>query len=419
MSSHYGENIHLTIFGQSHSPAIGMTLEGIPAGEEIDQEALAAFMERRAPGRNDWSTPRKEADLPSFLSGLRGHVTCGTPLTAIIPNKDARSGDYETLKRIPRPGHADFTAEVKYGGFQDYAGGGHFSGRLTAPLCIAGGICLQLLAKEGIHVLSRIRSIGGILDEDPLTDSTAQKAFPVVNDAKGEKMRALIAQMRSRGDSVGGVIECIVTGLPAGLGDPMFDGMENRIARIAFGIPAVKGIEFGAGFAAAQMTGSENNDAFYFEEARTAPADTASSRPDGSGSNADPSRRPSPGGSRALSADAGSAPAQDGRGTGSPSENDPALLSRVRTKTNNAGGILGGITNGMPLVFRVAVKPTPSIASHQQSVDLQTGASAELVVPGRHDPCIVPRAVPCVEAAAAIAVYDAFLGRKKELRAPL
>lgn len=376
MSSRYGENIHLTIFGQSHSPAIGMTLEGIPAGEAIDMEALRAFLARRAPGQNDWSTPRREADLPSFLSGLRGDITCGTPLTAVIPNTDTRSKDYAALKRVPRPGHADFTAEVKYGGFQDYAGGGHFSGRMTAPLCVAGGICAQLLQRQGIRILSRILSIGNIEDRGPLTSPTAQKLFPVVSDAQGEKMRALIAEKKAEGDSVGGVIECIVTGLPAGLGDPMFDGMENRIAQITFGIPAVKGIEFGAGFAAARMTGSENNDAFSLAPAKetSAPA----------------------GGDALRSPDAS------------------AVLSRVRTMTNNSGGILGGITNGMPLVFRVAVKPTPSIAKPQQSVDLITGRETTLVVPGRHDPCIVPRAVPCVEAAAAIAVYDAFLGRKKE-----
>ena len=250
MSSSYGENIRLTIFGQSHSPAIGVTLEGLPAGQQIDMEVLQRFLKRRAPGQNAYSTPRKEADLPEFVSGVVGDVTCGAPLTAIIRNTNTRSGDYANLVRTPRPGHADYTAQVKFGGAQDYAGGGHFSGRLTAPLCIAGGICLQLLEKEGIQIISRIASIGGIKDSGELTASTADKQFPVVDDARGEAMKACIAEARADGDSVGGIIEVAVLGLPVGLGDPMFDGMENRIASIVFGIPAVKGLEFGSGFAA-------------------------------------------------------------------------------------------------------------------------------------------------------------------------
>ena len=356
MSSSYGENLHLTIFGQSHSPAIGMTLEGIPAGEQIDFEALQRFLERRAPGRNAYSTARKEADAPEFLSGLRGDTTCGVPLTAIIRNGDTRSKDYAPFSAVPRPGHADYTANVKYFGFQDYAGGGHFSGRLTAPLCIAGGICLQILQRRGIEVISRIRAIGDVEDPSPLTASTAEKAFPTVNEAAGEAMQAAIAQARAQGDSLGGVIECAVLGLPIGLGDPMFGGMENRIAGIVFGIPAVKGLEFGAGFAAAKLRGSQNNDSYTVKD------------------------------------------------------------GRIETRSNHCGGILGGITNGMPLVFRAAIKPTPSIAMEQDSVNLETLTEEKLRVGGRHDPCIVPRAVPVIEAAAAIAVYDALLGRKKELR---
>ena len=348
--SQYGEHLHLTIFGQSHAPAIGMTLEGLPAGEAIDMEALQDFLNRRAPGQNEWSTPRKEADVPEFLSGLVGNVTCGTPLTAIIRNTNTRSGDYAGLSVVPRPGHADFTAAVKYGGHADFAGGGAFSGRLTAPLCIAGGICLQLLRRRGITVISRIAAIGGVTDTAPLTASTAGKPFPVVEDAAGEAIRAAIAAAKAEGDSVGGIIECAVLGLPVGLGGPLFDGMEGKIASIIFGIPAVKGIEFGAGFAAAALRGSENNDAFTVEN-----------------------------------------------GT-------------VKTVTNHCGGILGGITNGMPLTFRTAFKPTPSIAKEQQSVNLTSLTPETLRVQGRHDPCIVPRAVPCVEAAAAVAVYDALLG---------
>ena len=348
--SQYGEHLHLTIFGQSHAPAIGMTLEGLPAGEAIDMEALQGFLNRRAPGQNEWSTPRKEADVPEFLSGLVGNVTCGTPLTAIIRNTNTRSGDYAGLSVVPRPGHADFTAAVKYGGHADFAGGGAFSGRLTAPLCIAGGICLQLLRRRGITVISRIAAIGGVTDTAPLTASTAGKPFPVVEDAAGEAIRAAIAAAKAEGESVGGIIECAVLGLPVGLGGPLFDGMEGKIASIIFGIPAVKGIEFGAGFAAAALRGSENNDAFTVEN-----------------------------------------------GT-------------VKTVTNHCGGILGGITNGMPLTFRTAFKPTPSIAKEQQSVNLTSLTPETLRVQGRHDPCIVPRAVPCVEAAAAVAVYDALLG---------
>ena len=354
MSSSYGENLRIHIFGESHGPAVGVTVEGIPAGERVDLEALQRFLDRRAPGRNAWSTPRTETDVPEFLSGLREGKTCGTPLTAILRNTNTRSGDYDALRDVPRPGHADYTAWVKYGESRDSRGGGHFSGRLTAPLCVAGGICLQLLAKEGITVLSRIAAIGGVRDEGALTASTAEKAFPTVSDAAGEAMRSAIAAARAEGDSLGGIIECAVLGLPAGLGDPMFDGMENRIAAAVFAVPAVKGIEFGAGFAAAGLRGSENNDAFSVEN------------------------------------------------------------GRIITESNHCGGVLGGITDGMPLTFRAAVKPTPSIARPQRSVDLTTGETVPLTVTGRHDPCIVPRAVPCIEAAAAIAVYDALLARRKE-----
>ena len=354
MSSSYGENLRVHIFGESHGPAVGVTMEGVPAGEAVDLEELQRFLDRRAPGRNAWSTPRKEADVPEFLSGIREGKTCGTPLTAILKSVNTRSGDYDALRDVPRPGHADYTAWVKYGESRDSRGGGHFSGRLTAPLCVAGGICLQLLAREGVTVLSRVAAIGGIRDEGELTASTAEKPFPTVSDLAGEAMRAAIEAARAEGDSLGGIVECAVLGLPAGLGDPMFDGMENRVAAAVFGVPAVKGIEFGAGFAAAGLRGSENNDAFSVEN------------------------------------------------------------GRIITKSNHCGGILGGITNGMPLTFRAAVKPTPSIARPQQSVDLNTGETVPLTVTGRHDPCIVPRAVPCLEAAAAIAVYDALLARRKE-----
>ena len=355
MSSSFNGNIRFTIFGQSHSPAIGVTVEGLPAGFEPDMSELARFMQRRAPGRSEFSTPRSEADAPEFISGLFDGRLCGTPLTAMIKNTNTRSGDYSELKYKPRPGHADFTAGERYNNAQDYTGGGHFSGRLTAPLCIVGGLCLQLLRAEGISVVTRIAELGGVADKGEIC-STADKPFPVVNDECGEKMKAAILSAKAEGDSVGGIIECAVSGCPAGIGDPMFGGMENRISSLVFGIPAVKGIEFGAGFDAAKMLGSENNDPFAVEN------------------------------------------------------------GNIITKTNNCGGILGGITTGMPIVFRAAVKPTPSIAREQDTVDLRTMENTKLTVHGRHDPCIVPRAVPCIEAAAAIAVYDALLEKRKDTK---
>ena len=330
MSNTYGTCYRFTIWGQSHAPAIGVTIEGIPAGFRPDMEALRAFLARRAPGNGPFSTTRKEADLPEFVAGLVDGAACGAPVTAVIRNTNTRSSDYDELRRIPRPGHADYAAFVKYGPFRDVAGGGQFSGRLTAPLCVAGGLAMQLLEREGVTVRANILSVGG--------------------ETSPAAMTAAMQAAKDSGDSVGGVIECVCENVPAGLGEPMFGGMENRISQAVFGIPAVKGVEFGAGFAAAAMRGSENNDPFYYDDHRT-----------------------------------------------------------VRTRTNHAGGILGGITNGMPIVFRAAIKPTPSIGIEQESVDLTSGEPACLSVRGRHDPCIVPRAVPCVEAAAAAAIYDAWL----------
>ena len=255
MSSFYhGEVLELSIFGQSHSPAIGMSLSGLPAGFAIDMDELSAFLRRRAPGQNAWSTPRKEADAPEFLSGLVGNVTCGAPLSAIIRNTNTRSQDYSNLVDVPRPGHADYTAQVKFGGFQDVAGGGHFSGRLTAPLCIAGGICKQLLHEKGIEVMARIDAVAGIQDTAEFDAPVAQKDFPATSDEAAGKMKAAIAQARAEEDSVGGVIQCRMLGVPAGLGEPMFGGLENRISQLVFAIPAVKGIEFGLGFEAARIT---------------------------------------------------------------------------------------------------------------------------------------------------------------------
>ena len=355
MSSTYGNNIKLSIFGQSHGVAIGMTLDGVPAGLQVDQEALQAFLDRRAPGRAAFATARKEGDQPEFLAGLVNDRTCGAPICAVIRNSNTRSGDYENLKDMPRPGHADYPAQIKYGGYQDVAGGGHFSGRLTAPLCIAGGMCIQWLAAKGIRIGAHISRIAGIPDGPVALSETApdldaiSKDFPVVNPEAGNAMRDAIEKARLSGDSVGGVITCYVTGLPAGIGDPMFDGMEGRLAQILYGIPAVKGLEFGSGFAGSDLLGSENNDPYRICD------------------------------------------------------------GQVITTKNNAGGILGGITTGMPLYFRVAFKPTPSIAKAQQSVSISETENRDLTIQGRHDPCIVPRAVPVVEAAAAIAIYDAYL----------
>ena len=360
MSSTYGENLKLSIFGQSHGPAIGMTLDGIPAGLPVDVDALQQFLNRRAPGQNDWSTPRKEEDQPEFLAGILDGFTCGAPIAAVIHNKNTRSGDYDNLKDCPRPGHADYTAQIKYGGFQDAAGGGHFSGRLTAPLCIAGGLCKQWLEAMGIRIGAHIYRIGGIFDDfiDPVHPDLSQipPNFPVLSPQAGKLMRDTIAYARSQGDSIGGTVECIVTGLPAGIGEPMFGGVESRIAQIVYGVPAVKGVEFGAGCDAAALPGSVNNDVYALVD------------------------------------------------------------GQVQTLTNRAGGILGGITNGMPLIFRAAIKPTPSISQPQQSISLSRMENTTLEIKGRHDPCIVPRAVPVIEAAAAIALYDMILGNTQTTR---
>ena len=351
-----GGKLSLSIFGQSHGEAIGMTLDGIPSGIKIDMDEIKAFLSRRAPGKHPWSSPRREDDEPEFISGLVNGVTCGAPITAIIRNKNANSADYKDLANIPRPSHADFGAYMKHGEFWDSAGGGHFSGRLSAALCIAGGICLQILEKRGIYIGANICSIGNVQDLLPDGFDIDEKAlrrlskmdFPVFNPENAELMKLEIESAFKEQDSVGGSIGCIAIGVPPGLGEPMFGGVENRISQLIFAIPAVKGIEFGTGFEAAAMRGSEHNDPFFWDVSSDEPV--------------------------------------------------------IRTRTNNHGGILGGITSGMPITFRVAIKPTPSIGKKQESVYLDRVESATLEVRGRHDPCIVPRAVPCVEAVTAIAI---------------
>ena len=360
MSSTYGENLKLSIFGQSHGPAIGMTLDGIPAGLPVDMDKLQEFLNRRAPGQNDWSTPRKEEDRPEFLGGIFEGYTCGAPIAAVIHNKNTRSRDYSNLKDCPRPGHADYTAQIKYGGFQDPAGGGHFSGRLTAPLCIAGGLCKQWLEEMGIWIGAHLLTVGRCGDVcfnpiDPELDSI-HSDFPVLDQNCGNEIKSCIQQAKQSGDSVGGIIECAITGLPAGIGEPMFGGVESRISQIVYGIPAVKGVSFGLGHEFSANAASQLNDEFKIEN------------------------------------------------------------GKVVTYTNHCGGILGGITTGMPVIFDVVIKPTPSIARQQQTVNLKTGENTTIEIKGRHDPCIVPRAVPVVEAAAAIAIYDLILGNTQTSR---
>lgn len=357
MASIFGDRLRVSIFGESHGTAIGMTMDGLPAGEPISETLLQTFMGRRRGGQNAFSTPRAEADIPEILSGLYQEKTTGSPLCAVIRNANTRSGDYAALADHPRPSHADYTAYLKWHGLADMRGGGHFSGRLTAPLCAAGGIALQVLAHHGIYVGAHLASIGTVQDTRfpmlptaTLFTEIAEKSFPVISDAAGAAMQEQILAARAEADSIGGTIECAAIGFPAGLGDPMFDGLENRLAQVLFGIPAVKGLEFGDGFALSTMRGSQANDPFYIDE-----------------NNA------------------------------------------IATKTNHSGGIQGGITNGMPLRLRIALKPTPSIGTPQQTISLAEHTETTLKIGGRHDPCIAQRAVPVVEAAVACVLLDLLL----------
>lgn len=353
--STWGNRFNISIFGESHGPAIGVVVDGLPAGEIVDLDELAVFCARRAPGHSSTATRRKEADVPEVLSGLHAGRTTGAPLAVLIKNNDTHSTDYDNLRTVARPGHADFTGFVRYNGANDVRGGGHFSGRLTAPLVAAGGIAKQLLSGHGVEIGAHIYSVRDICDAkfDPmcynpeLILAPGQKPFPVLDDEAGARMIAAIEAAAKEQNSLGGIVECCALGLPAGIGDPMFDGVENVLSSILFGIPAVKGVEFGAGFSAAQMTGAEHNDAFVLDE-----------------------------------------------------------NGEICTATNRHGGILGGITSGMPILVRAAFKPTPSISRPQQSVDFVSRTPQELTVHGRHDPCIVPRAVPCVEAAVALGLLS-------------
>lgn len=357
MSSSYGQRIRVTLFGQSHGEAIGMVLDGLPAGETIDMAALQKFLDRRAPGQSNLTTKRKEMDQPRFVSGLfQGH-TCGAPLCGVIENTDTHSEDYQKLADIPRPSHADWPAWVKHRGYNDYRGGGHFSARLTAPFCMAGGILLQILAKRGISIRSRLLAVGPIQDQpwSPLSQDWPSPqpntwGLPVSSPDIAADMANYIQAIAQSSDSVGGVVECCVTGMPVGVGEPFFDSLESQISHVVFSIPAVKGIEFGSGFISATRKGSENNDPYCI------------------------------------------------------------LNGTIQPSTNHHGGILGGLSTGVPVVFRVAFKPTPSIAQPQASVSIRHNSPESLTIQGRHDPCVAIRAVPCIEAAAAIALAEDILG---------
>ena len=357
MSGMWGSKIKLSIFGESHGNAIGITIDGLPAGFSIDMDKIMMEMSRRAPGKSSLSTPRKESDIPEILSGYFEGKTTGTPLCAIIRNSNTKSKDYSKLKDVMRPGHADYTGAVRYKGFNDYRGGGHFSGRITAPLVFAGAVCKQILNIKGINVGAHVKSIGTIYDKSfdeveltkELLDNLKINELPLLCSEKEEMMRNAILEARSDCDSVGGTIECTVIGIDAGVGNPFFDSVESTLAHLMFSVPAVKGIEFGKGFEMSELRGSQCNDEYYY----------------------------------------------DG--------------DKVKTYTNNNGGITGGITNGMPILFKVGIKPTPSIAKKQRTIDIEEKKESEMIIEGRHDPCIVQRAVPVIEAVTAIGILDLVL----------
>ena len=354
MSGTWGKNIKYTIFGESHGEGIGIVIDNLPSGLELNVSKIKAEMQRRQPGFNDLATTRKEADEFEILSGIFNHRTTGTPLCCFIKNTGQHSSDYDKTKDIIRPSHADYTAYIKYKGFNDYRGGGHFSGRLTAAIVFAGAIAKQILSGYNISIVSHIYKIGNLCDL-PLCNKDlsmvdylhlAAMSFPTIDASIGTAMQQKISDVKAIGDSIGGIVETAVLHLPAGLGSPFFDSLESTISHLMFSIPGVKGIEFGDGFELAEMKGSEANDQFCLED------------------------------------------------------------SKICTLTNHNGGILGGISTGMPLVFKTAFKPTPSIALEQNTVDIQQMQNTKLKIVGRHDPCIVPRALPVVEAAAAMSILD-------------
>lgn len=354
MSGMWGNNIKISIFGESHGTGIGITIDGLPSGFEVDLQKIDEEMKRRSPGNSSLSTARKESDIPEILSGIFNGKTTGTPICGIIRNGDTRSKDYGKLKGLMRPGHADYTGNIRYNGSNDYRGGGHFSGRITAPIVFAGAICKQILEKRGIYIGAHVNSIKNIKDKsfdytniskDELL-SFRKKELPLIDLSKEEEMRKTVLEAKKQGNSVGGTIECAVIGIDSGYGSPYFDSVESTLSHLLFSVPAVKGVEFGLGFPITELYGSESNDDFYYDK------------------------------------------------------------DKVKTKTNNNGGILGGITNGMPIVFKVAIKPTPSISIEQTTINIDTKANERLVIEGRHDPCIIQRAIPVIEAVTAIGILD-------------
>jgi chorismate synthase len=357
MSGIWGNKLKVSIFGESHGVGIGITIDGLPSGVEINMKEVLMEMARRAPGKSNLSTARKEADAPEILSGFFEGKTTGTPLCAVIRNSDMISKDYGKLKDLMRPGHADYPGFVRYNGFNDYRGGGSFSGRITAPLVFAGAVCKQVLQGKGINVGAHVKSIGDIEDKSfydvelnkELLEVLKIKELPLLVEEKEEEMRNAILEAKKEQDSVGGTIECTVLGMNPGVGNPFFDSVESTLAHLMFSVPAVKGIEFGKGFEMSRLKGSDCNDQYYY----------------------------------------------DG--------------DKVKTYTNNNGGITGGITNGMPILFKVGIKPTPSISKIQKTIDIEEKKEAELVIEGRHDPCIVQRAVPVIEAVTAIGMLDLIL----------
>lgn len=354
MSSVIGDKIKLSIFGESHGEAIGCVIDGLPAGIKIDMNAVYKDMQRRAPGKDKTATPRLEKDIPHILSGMLDDVTTGAPLAMVIENTNTKSGDYSNLMTVPRPGHSDYPAYVKFGGNNDIRGGGHFSGRLTAPLVFAGSVAKQILSQMGVTIGAHIKQIGSVCDavsdlnktDKSLLDTLSSSTFSLIDETREQAMRDEIEKARLSLDSVGGIIECFAVGLPVGLGGNMFDTVEGKLASILFGVPAVKGVEFGIGFGFADKRASEVNDQYEIKN------------------------------------------------------------GRVATLSNNNGGVLGGMTDGAPLSVSVAIKPTPSIAKKQKSVNLLTMENAELEIHGRHDPCIVVRAVPVIECAVALGLLD-------------
>ncbi len=355
MKNTFGNNISVSIFGESHGKAIGALIDGIAPGIEVDEDYIRAVLSLRRPV-GSISTARHEMDEFSILSGVFEGKTTGTPICITIPNSDTRSGDYGDMKNIARPSHADYAAECKYHGFQDARGGGHFSGRITAAVCAAGSILMSALSKKGIFIGTHIKKCAGISDRDfnVIEDdikALSKAQFAVLDENAAISMQKKIEAAKAEGDSVGGVLETAVIGLPAGLGEPFFDSVESTISHALFSIPGVKGVEFGAGFAISEMKGSQANDGFYYED------------------------------------------------------------GEVKTTTNNSGGINGGITNGMPLVFRCALRPTPTISKEQNTINFAKKENTTLSAGGRHDPCIVHRARIVADAMAAIALSDLLAGR--------